>query len=162
MLTPKKDLTGQTFGEIKVIGQADNYISSRGHHRTRWLCECSCGKELKLMPSQLKNKTLPHCSDKSRHENTNPSISIGDTFGELEVIAKAEDHFTPSGIKKPQWLYRCHCNREIIVQQQRLVLNEKTHCCCQRKQKTSTKRGQNTYDLTGDFGIRYTTKDEPF
>ena len=162
MLTPKTDLTGQTFSEIKVIGQADDYISPGSHHRTRWLCECSCGKELKLMPSQLKNKTLPHCGDKSRHENTNPSISIGDTFGELEVIAKAEDHFTPSGIKKPQWLCRFSCNRKIIVQQQRLVLNEKTHCGCQHKQKTSTKHGQNTYDLTGDFGIGCTTKDEPF
>lgn len=164
MLTPKTDLAGQTFGEIKVIKQTDDYISPTGHHKTRWLCECSCGKELKLTKEKLTHRTLPHCGDKKRHQDNHgkPSVSIGDTFGELEVIAKAENHYTPSGIKKPQWLCRCSCGREIIIQQQRLVLNEKTHCGCLRKSKTSTKRGQNTYDLTNDFGIGYTSKDEPF
>lgn len=167
MVTPKEDLTGQTFGELEVIGRAADYISpnSKGRPRAMWLCECSCGRQVKLTPHQLRKRKYPHCGYKPNHPdaNTKPSVSIGDTFGELEVIAKANDHFTPSGIKKPQWLCKCHaCGSEIIVQQQRLVINEKTHCGCLHKQKPSTKRGQNTYDLSGQFGIGYTTKGEPF
>ena len=53
--------------------------------------------------------------------------------------------------------------KRIIVQQQRLVLNEKTHCSCMKQKRPKTKvERQNTYDLTGEFGIGYTTKGEPF
>lgn len=164
MLIPKSDLTGQTFGEIKVIKQADDYISSTGHHRTRWLCECSCGRQMILDKYGITHRKLPHCGYKPNHPDNHgkPSVKIGDIFGELEIITKADDHYTPSGIKKPQWICRCSCGREIIVQQQRLVLKEKTHCGCLQKSKQSTSRGQNTYDLTGDFGIGYTAKGEPF
>lgn len=36
------DLTGHTFGRLTVIKRADDYISPKGKHVARWLCECSC------------------------------------------------------------------------------------------------------------------------
>jgi hypothetical protein len=33
-----KDLTGQVFGRLTVLGRAD-------HPRRRWLCQCSCGNQ---------------------------------------------------------------------------------------------------------------------
>ncbi len=35
-----KDITGQTFGQLKVINRADNDI----YGSAQWNCRCSCGK----------------------------------------------------------------------------------------------------------------------
>lgn len=164
MLTPKTDPTGQTFGELKVIRQANDYITPTGHHRTRWLCECSCGRQLALAKYNITHRATPNCGYKPNHPDNHgkPSVKIGDTFVELEVIAKATDHYTPSRIKKPQWLCRCSCGHEIIVQQQRLALNEKTHCGCLRKTNLSTRKRHNDYDLMGTHSVGCTTNGEPF
>lgn len=37
-----KDLTGQTFGRLKVIKRVDNYIKPNGTQESQWLCECNC------------------------------------------------------------------------------------------------------------------------
>ena len=44
MVKVKNDLTGKTFGRWKVLDKAEDYISSDGKHKTRWLCECQCEK----------------------------------------------------------------------------------------------------------------------
>ena len=38
-----KDLTGQIFGRLEVIGRAPNYITPKGQSKTVWYCKCSCG-----------------------------------------------------------------------------------------------------------------------
>ena len=45
MIKIKKDLTGQTFGRLTVICQAEDYISPAGQHYAQWLCECSCEEQ---------------------------------------------------------------------------------------------------------------------
>lgn len=42
MVKVREDLTGKTFGRLKVIRQVDDYISPRGNHYSQWECECSC------------------------------------------------------------------------------------------------------------------------
>lgn len=44
-----QDLTGKTFGRLKVLRRAEDYISPKGYHRTQWLCECSCEKKTQLV-----------------------------------------------------------------------------------------------------------------
>ena len=39
-----KDLTGQTFGLLKVLYQVEDYISPKGVHHPMWMCECQCEK----------------------------------------------------------------------------------------------------------------------
>lgn len=36
------DLTGKTFGKLTVIKRVEDYISPKGQHKKRWLCQCSC------------------------------------------------------------------------------------------------------------------------
>lgn len=43
MVKVKKDLTGQKFGRLTVIEQAEDYIDSKGKHYAKWLCKCECG-----------------------------------------------------------------------------------------------------------------------
>lgn len=42
MVKIRKDLTGKTFGRLKVIERADDYISPSGHRHSMWRCKCSC------------------------------------------------------------------------------------------------------------------------
>ena len=42
MIKVKNDLTGKTFGMLKVIRQDEDYISPQGKHKAKWLCECDC------------------------------------------------------------------------------------------------------------------------
>ena len=41
----EKDLTGETFGMLLVLGQADDYIKPDGKHEAQWLCRCACGNQ---------------------------------------------------------------------------------------------------------------------
>ena len=45
MVKVKCDLTEKIFGRLKVLGQAEDYISPLGRHMAQWLCQCSCGSK---------------------------------------------------------------------------------------------------------------------
>ena len=57
------DLTGKTFGRLKVIKRADDYVSPNGNRTVRWLCECSCGKSqpIIVVGNKLKNGWTKSC-----------------------------------------------------------------------------------------------------
>ena len=38
------DLTGQTFGRLKVLQRTDNAKDGSA----RWICECNCGNSMKI------------------------------------------------------------------------------------------------------------------
>lgn len=38
-----KDLTGQRFGKLVVVGRADDLVQENGRRRVRFLCKCDCG-----------------------------------------------------------------------------------------------------------------------
>lgn len=39
------DLTGQRFGRLKVLKEAERYVSPKGEKKRQWLCICDCGNE---------------------------------------------------------------------------------------------------------------------
>lgn len=42
IIVPKYDLTGQTYGRLTVLRQAEDIVYNN-HHYTAWWCKCSCG-----------------------------------------------------------------------------------------------------------------------
>lgn len=59
MVKVKQDLTGQTFGRLKVIRQGEDYVNpTTGTHYATWVCLCSCGNpnEITIIQSNLKRK----------------------------------------------------------------------------------------------------------
>lgn len=52
-----KDLTGQVFGELTVLGISERRISNR----LSWLCRCSCGKETVYPTYALIRGASTHC-----------------------------------------------------------------------------------------------------
>lgn len=60
----KKDLTGQRFGKLLVIKEAEPYYPStypKSARCRRWLCKCDCGKETKVIQSSLLTGNTKSC-----------------------------------------------------------------------------------------------------
>ena len=88
----------------------------------------------------------------------------GQRFGRLTVIERAKDYVMPSGDKSIRWLCKCDCGNEITVNGKALTRKNGTKSCgCfARENMSKIKKRYNTYDLTGGFGIGYTSKNEEF
>lgn len=89
----------------------------------------------------------------------------GMEFNRLTVIKRAEDRITPGGVKLIRWLCECSCGsgKEVIANAYDLKTGHTKSCGCLsiEKQYESHKK-YNKYDLTGEYGIGYTEKEEPF
>ena len=88
----------------------------------------------------------------------------GQKIGYLTVVKRVEDHVCPSGYRYSQWLCKCDCGNDTIVAGKQLTKENGTKSCgCFAKENMSKiKKKYNTYDLTGEFGIGYTSKNEKF
>lgn len=98
---------------------------------------------------------------------------VGMKFGRLTVVSQSED-FIDCGRKIAGWNVFCECNSDKIfpVRQKDLKSGHTKSCGCvilehcrknlQKINDTGIKRKFNNYDLTGSFGIGYTTKGEEF
>ena len=56
-----KNLTGQIFGRLTVIKRVDDYISPKGQHKVRWLCECKCGNKKIVTSGDLTSGNTQSC-----------------------------------------------------------------------------------------------------
>lgn len=74
----------------------------------------------------------------------------GQQFYDLTVLCQTEDYITPSGAHTAAWMCKCSCGKEITVTQNHLR-NGHTKSCGHNQHKT------NAYDLTGEYGIGWTT-----
>jgi len=139
-----KDLSGRTFGKLKVIKR--DY--SRQDNKIYWLCKCECKRLIIMRGDRLvENKEIncPECS----FENSRINL-VGNVYGILTVIKRLEDR---SG---HWWLCKCGCgNKKFKVSGNRLESGKVEDCGC-------VIRAKNRYDLTGTYGIGYTKKNEEF
>lgn len=141
------DFTGEQYGDLTVISRGPDKMpknpkNKNSRRKIRWNCRCKCGKEMLLNSSEIRDPKRHTC-----HHLESKSVKIGDQFGYLTVIKKAEDHISPSGIKKPQWICQCICGKTITVQQQILKRERKIHCGCMRNMNKPTLK-EVQYDLS--------------
>ena len=63
MVKVRKDLTGQNFGRLTVLCQAEDYVNHKGIHFAQWKCKCSCGNpnDIIVNASHLKNGHTQSC-----------------------------------------------------------------------------------------------------
>lgn len=76
----------------------------------------------------------------------------GHKFNMLEVIEY--DHSTRVGT---YWKCKCDCGNSVIVQRNHLISGHTKSCGCLNQKKRHERTKQNNYDLSGEFGIGYTT-----
>ncbi len=83
----------------------------------------------------------------------------GQKFGKLTVKERVENDKNGGA----RWLCECECNNKKIISAKHLKSQKIQSCGCLVKETTSNLfKKYNTYDLTGEYGIGYTFKDEPF
>lgn len=71
------DLTAQRFGRLTVLSLAEDYISPKGRKRSKWLCQCDCGKKVVVIESNLKNGKTSSCGCLKRETAAAQTIKHG-------------------------------------------------------------------------------------
>ena len=90
----------------------------------------------------------------------------GQKFGRWTVLNRAKDYVSPKGHHFIQWFCECDCGTRRNVTGSNLKSKKSISCGCWQKEivaeigKSSKK--YNEYDLSGDYGIGYTSKGEEF
>lgn len=174
MVNVRKDLTGMKFNHLQVLKQAEDYVSSKGLHYAQWVVKCDCGKseEFIARDSDIKNGHVKSCGCiKIRKETVKSKKDLsGQKFGRLTVLRQAEDDYIypKSGQHESKWWVKCDCGNpnEFTVRYGGLTSGNTKSCGClaiEARTKTGkSKKKYNTYDLTGEYGIGYTSKGEEF
>lgn len=87
-------------------------------------------------------------------------------FGRLVVIKRVKDYISPKGVKRPKWECCCDCGNIISVIGDDLRANKTLSCGCLLREHAALlgnkNKKYNSYDLTHDYGIGFTQKNEPF
>ena len=63
MMKVRNDLTGQKFGRLTVLYQADDYVFPSGQRQPRWHCVCDCDQatEIDVLGSNLISRKTQSC-----------------------------------------------------------------------------------------------------
>ncbi len=55
------DLTGQKFGQLKVLYRTSDRVSPAGHRKTMWRCQCDCGRTTNVSTDNLRSGKAKTC-----------------------------------------------------------------------------------------------------
>lgn len=78
-----KDITGQRFGKLVVLGRGEDAVSKSGRHRIRWECKCDCGKTITAYSENLKSGKTTSCGCYRIELIRERSITHGETRSKL-------------------------------------------------------------------------------
>lgn len=90
----------------------------------------------------------------------------GKIFGKLKVLKLDEDKSKEKG--RTYWICQCSCKNKTILSIRADALGKRTFSCgCYQKEQAEKHckdnyKQYNTYDLSGDYGIGWTNKNEEF
>lgn len=108
----KRDLTGQTFGELTALRHLGYGI---------WECQCSCGNIIQVRGFDLEHHNIISCG----HNKTKLKDMIGKKYGEWTVLGLSD--------KKRYLTCRCECGTVKDVAAYSLISGGSTNCGCKNK-----------------------------
>ena len=136
------DITGQRFGMLTAIKP----LSKRQHKEIVWFCICDCGKNKKVMSSNLRTGNTKSCGCFHRKrcgqmgKETLHNLA-GRKFGKLLVLKIAKKRSSNGGVR---WVCRCDCGGQKTVAAGCLKKGNVKSCGCWSRDKL-----KNSIDLTG-------------
>lgn len=120
-LRTSRDLIGCNFGKLTVISLVTEH---RRPSLSRWLCQCSCGKQSQVVATFLTTGNTKSCGCL----RGKPMIDLtGKRFGMLIAIKRVENRK-----KQTRWLCQCDCGCESIVFYSALVNELSKSCGCRK------------------------------
>lgn len=145
----KTDLTGMTFGRLKVVKRDGFKIMKNGRRFAVWECVCECGNKKSVVCRYLINGSTRSCGCygmETRSKN-NLKTAPGMKFGRLTIVKKAghDKH----GIIL--WECKCECGKTTIVRSNSLLSGRTISCGCYSREATSERsKKYNKYSICGD------------
>lgn len=120
----KKDLTGQRFGDLVVVGEHGKTAAGN----VVWECMCDCGNTSYHSGTNLLSGSSSDCGCKSKKalEDIRNSI-IGERFGRLIAIREVRREG-----KKVIWECKCDCGNTAYVSRSSLISGNTKSCGCLR------------------------------
>lgn len=79
---PKIDMKGKQFTYLTVI----DYAGTTGRRRTMWLCECKCGKRVKVDGAHLRDGHTKSCGCYNREQISNLNKKTGKTNTRIHYV----------------------------------------------------------------------------
>lgn len=140
-----KDITGQRFGSLTVLGDS----GERFHRSVLWHCRCDCGNELNVPTTYLKSGQVKSCGNcngdipKGKGMRSPKNIA-GMVFGELTAIQPTVKRAGTSVV----WECRCSCGETAYVSSAKL-LNGNTQSCGHLRRDLVHGNRYRTRDITG-------------
>ena len=111
------DLTGRKFGALTVKERAP---SKSG--KTRWLCECECGKHCIVFAANLIREHTTSCGCKKQ------SDLKGKRFGSLTVLERSDVRIPRGNRTSPTWKCQCECGAIVYRATDTLTNNDENMC----------------------------------
>jgi hypothetical protein len=118
-----KDLTGQRFGNVTVVG----LTGRKTGHNLVWECLCDCGNKCEIASSNLRRYEHVSCGCYSTIQRKMPKVDLtGQRFGHLTVVSRAycKGH-------NQFWNCRCDCGKDCIIRGDHLKSGASKSCGCQ-------------------------------
>lgn len=125
-----RDLIGQTFGKLHVVGFAEAAVR-KGYYGS-YHCECECGNEVDVARSELLSGK--HLSCGCRYTDL-----TGRTFGYWHVDGIAEPLITPGGTKVMRYHCTCRCGTKRVIIARSLTTGRSSSCGCFRDEMAISK-----------------------
>lgn len=113
------DLTGQQFGELTALERT----GERRGTSVVWLCQCSCGRRIKVASSSLVSGKTKSCG------HTRATDLTGQRFGRLVALKPMRMELEP-GQQGVPWLCRCDCGCVAVGLSISLTCGRKLSCGC--------------------------------
>jgi len=136
------DLTGRTFGKLKVMKLSDKRLSDgKGRTRVSWDCLCECGKETTVRSNTLTLNKTTSCVPCGYADRPTPNEVdlLGQRFGRLVIKERLE-----ARRGKVYWKALCDCGNWTEAWTNLFTRGEKKSCGCLQPEvtaKRSTKHG---------------------
>ena len=151
-MAASKDLTGQRFGRLTVLGlDPEPYRSPGGKPTRRWRCRCDCGKEITVLQNALTGKNGTRSCGCVRAENTRARAEnmTGQRFGRLTVVGPAELEKPRANGQRLGWRCRCDCGRELVAARKDLMSGKLLSCGCLLKEVSAARLPETVGQVDG-------------
>ena len=145
---------GNTYGRLTVIRRA-TLEEAKGKKGGYWVCQCSCGNEIVVLGTWLRNGNTQSCGCLQRQRAAESNIQrgggdlTGHRFGYLTVLGFDHAEVNKQNKNIRYWKCQCECGNIVIVSTQHLNSGHTKSCGCYNK-----KRIRQT-QLINEVGNRY-------
>jgi hypothetical protein len=137
-----KNLTGQRFGKLTVIKQAESKLRSNGRPAVMWECKCDCGNTAIVRANMLSSGNTKGCGcGRKVPKYNNIKDLTGRKFGKLTVLELAKHRTAKRGVSKVFWKCKCDCGNIKDVWVRSLTDGHTKSCGCLKNESQNGKSG---------------------